>query len=89
MYTPSRFTDQAPDSISTWAVSLVRWVLGELDELSRDRNAAQDYVLLKTFHAQPQRVQEGMIVKADGTDWNPGGGAGVYAYIAGAWAKLN
>ena len=43
---------------------------------------------LDTLYAEPDRPQEGMIVKADGTSWNPGSGAGVYAYISSTWTKL-
>ena len=39
-------------------------------------------------HVALTRPQEGMIVNADGTDWNPGSGAGLYEYVGGAWSKL-
>lgn len=37
----------------------------------------------------PTRPREGMIVFADGTNWDPGNGAGSYEYIAGLWRPLN
>lgn len=43
---------------------------------------------LRTVHVEPKKKREGMIVLADGTDWNPGAGIGVYVYVSGAWAKL-
>lgn len=43
---------------------------------------------IETLHVAPQRVKEGLTVLADGTDWNPGGGQGVYTYYAAAWHKL-
>lgn len=43
---------------------------------------------LRPIHAAPPKPREGMIVFADGTDWNPGGGKGVYTYLSGAWSKL-
>jgi hypothetical protein len=39
-------------------------------------------------YAAPARPREGDIRLADGTSWNPGAGAGVYAYYGGAWNKL-
>jgi hypothetical protein len=39
-------------------------------------------------HAAPNKVYDGLTVLADGTDWNPGGGQGVYTYYAGTWNKL-
>ena len=41
----------------------------------------------RELHVEPARLIEGMVVKADGTDWNPGAGAGFYGY-SGAWVKL-
>jgi hypothetical protein len=38
--------------------------------------------------AAPSRPTTGMIVDADGTNWNPGSGAGLYAYIGGVWIPL-
>lgn len=44
---------------------------------------------LEVHHSVPVRPREGMVVFADGTDWNPGGGGiGVYAYHGAAWNKL-
>jgi len=36
----------------------------------------------------PDRPQEGDVANADGTNWNPGGGAGLYQYLGGAWVKM-
>lgn len=40
------------------------------------------------LHVEPKKPRDGLVVIADGTDWNPGGGAGVYAYYAAAWHFL-
>jgi hypothetical protein len=34
-------------------------------------------------------AREGMIKYADGTNWDPGAGEGIYAYVSGAWRKLD
>lgn len=47
-----------------------------------DSLAAQEQGIL---HAPPPRVRDGLLVVADGTDWNPGSGAGPYMYYKGAW----
>lgn len=39
-------------------------------------------------YAAPAKPRDGDIRLADGTSWNPGGGAGVYAYYGGSWKKL-
>lgn len=36
----------------------------------------------------PVRPIEGMVRIADGTNWDPGSGAGMYLYLGGAWNKL-
>lgn len=43
---------------------------------------------LDELHVAPNKVFTGLTVLADGTDWNPGSGQGVYTYYAGAWHKL-
>jgi len=50
--------------------------------------AEQDFVGLVEKHAVPEKTPNGLVVLADGTDWNPGSGAGVYCFYAGAWHKL-
>jgi len=36
----------------------------------------------------PDRVYEGLILGADGTNWDPGSGQGVYVYYNSTWNKL-
>ena len=67
---------------------LPEWLAQEMAILQRALEAAQASVILQTLYAAPDRLYEGMIVKADGTTWNPGSGAGIYAYVGAAWVKL-
>lgn len=60
----------------------------ELDKVALQLSQPTDYIALKTLYAQPERYFEGMIVRADGTNWNPGSGAGVYCRTASGWAFL-
>lgn len=46
------------------------------------------FLLLATSYKAPEKPQDGMIVKADGTHWNPGSGAGYYGYTSGSWSFL-
>ncbi len=44
--------------------------------------------LAQTFdvtNVAPAKPREGDLRYADGTNWNPGGGAGLYRYTSGAW----
>lgn len=78
-------------------MSYRRSILGEsatvedlMRELERIERAfdVTDIMVLKEHHVEPAKLREGMVLLADGTDWDPGSGQGVYAYYAGAWNKL-
>lgn len=43
---------------------------------------------LPVVYAPPEKPRDGMLRNADGTEWNPGSGAGLYRYGAGAWHYL-
>lgn len=68
--------------------SLASSVKSEFDRIAIELSQPTDYLALKTLYAQPGRIFDGMIVKADGVTWNPGGGAGVYLRTTSAWVKL-
>lgn len=48
--------------------------------------------IVKSFfvktHVAPARPIDLMIRFADGSDWDPGSGAGLYQYYGGVWNKL-
>lgn len=45
-------------------------------------------ILLSELNAEPEKPRTGMIVLADGTNWDPGSGAGFYGWHSGSWNKL-
>lgn len=51
-----------------------------------------DFLRLRKIYAAPEKLFDGMIVYADGTNWNPDGtsGRGMYRYdeISAAWVFL-
>jgi hypothetical protein len=66
---------------------LVAWVSREL----RKVQAALETGLMRHvefLNVEPAKPREGMIRGADGTNWDPGGGTGVYAYYDSTWNKL-
>jgi len=63
------------------------FVISELEAIQRALNLF-DSVRLKARHAEPDRLVDGLVVYADGTDWNPGSGEGFYAYYNSGWNKL-
>ena len=49
----------------------------------------RDFLHCQVLHVAPVRPREGQIVAADGTDWNPGRGAGLYVYIGGEYRAMS
>lgn len=45
-------------------------------------------LVLPTLSVAPDKPRQGLTVIADGTNWNPGAGAGVYTYYSNAWNRL-
>ena len=45
-------------------------------------------VLVHEQHVEPDKPRLGLLVFADGTDWNPGSGAGLYVYKAAGWTFI-
>lgn len=62
------------------------------EEFQRIANALRElespWIILSAQNSEPTRRKEGMVVNADGTNWNPGAGAGLYEYVGGSWSKL-
>jgi hypothetical protein len=56
----------------------------QLIDINRHRDS-----LHKIWHVAPGKPREGLLVYADGTDWNPGSGAGYYVFYAGAWHPMS
>lgn len=50
--------------------------------------SAWDGVRFLARGAAPDKLEDGAVVYADGTNWNPGSGAGLYLYKSSAWSYL-
>jgi hypothetical protein len=81
-------------NLSTELETLRRQLDEELLAVERAWGSAEDFLELKELHSPPVKIRLGMIVLADGTDWDPGNGAGVYCYyivppaVSPTWNKL-
>lgn len=67
---------------------LYQWVREHFERLQTALGEPQDQLTLRVLHVEPERYSEGMLVLADGTDWDPGSGAGLYIRRGGAWVLL-
>lgn len=65
--------------------SLADWCIREFRRIEAAVNQVHDH---ETLHAEPARLYDGMVRYADGTNWNPGSGEGLYERNNGAWVKL-
>jgi hypothetical protein len=61
------------------------YAFNELQDLAQALSGSQEFSLLQVLHVEPDKPRDGMIIVADGTDWNPGSGEGPYAYVGGSW----
>lgn len=64
---------------------LQSFLMFELQKIAQEWQAWQPFLALDTLYAEPRKPRTGMIVKADGTTWNPGAGAGLYWYDGTYW----
>ena len=46
------------------------------------------YILLVPQNVEPLKLYDGVVAHADGSDWNPGHGAGLYEYHDSEWVPL-
>lgn len=79
-------SNRAPDINSI--EELIKYVDEEFLKIAQEQTQF-DFVQLNPQHRAPKRPRAGMLVYADGTDWNPGAGGGVYVFtLGGTWSKL-
>lgn len=57
-------------------------ILRELDKVGDTIASIQEGRAFDKRRERPSRLEDGQIVFADGTDWDPGGGKGYYWYDA-------
>lgn len=82
MYSPTAIPSDAPLGLRSW----LAWQLRQI----ADALAAPEVNGLRfsKLAAQPDRYADGDLVYADGSNWNPGSGAGLYERRGAAWHKL-
>lgn len=56
--------------------------------VERFRITDEGTIRITPLSAAPSSPANGDIAYADGTNWNPGSGAGFYGYQGGTWVKL-
>ncbi len=80
-------TKYVPSPAPVGREDLPRYLLQELNRIREALLAIEDIELVE-LNVAPVKPRDGVIVLADGTNWNPGSGAGYYGYHSGSWNKL-
>jgi hypothetical protein len=77
----------APEPIPLDSAELTSYLFRELKKLEFEL-AEVTAKKVQFVHREPARPREGNLYGADGTNWDPGSGAGVYVYYGNAWHFL-
>jgi hypothetical protein len=75
----------APDPVPSDPKLYPSYLQREFEKLA---NAVNAPIKLEVLHAEPSKPRDGDLLEADGTDLNPGSGAGLYIRRAGAWVFI-
>lgn len=67
---------------------LRKFVENEFSTIAKVLNES-DILRQRVLHVEPAKPREGMVVQADGSDWDPGDGAGTYNYVGGLWVLMS
>lgn len=71
------------------AQRLLRWLEQEFLALARWSNEEEAGMWLQPLAVEPAKPRAGLLAYADGTNWNPGSGEGLYRYsVAGSWVFI-
>ena len=60
----------------------------QLREIEVREGAGKDARYYVSLSAEPAKLTDGLVAYADGTNWDPGHGEGLYMYHSGAWHPL-
>lgn len=82
MFEPTAIPQDSPPNLRAWLAAQLRLIANDL------RAPQVERVRFAVLAAEPEKFDDGDVVMADGSNWNPGAGAGVYARVSGAWVKL-
>lgn len=77
-----------PRAVPSDPAALPAFLQQELLNIARATLEGNQFLSLEMLYVAPAKPRDGMVVLADGTNWNPGSGAGFYGYRAGAWRFL-
>lgn len=68
----------SPEQLNNYLGRMFRDIAQNLETIADGRT-------IEKRHVAPPKPRDGMVVYADGTNWNPGSGEGFYQRVGGAW----
>lgn len=71
------------------AREILSYITRELDRVGDSMEEAETFVHFSVLHRVPAKLSDGILAFADGSDWDPGSGRGLYLYNAGAWELVH
>lgn len=77
-----------PRNVPANSADIPEFLQQELLNLQKALSGPFSLMQLEKLYGPPNRLFEGMVVLADGTQWDPGSGAGFYGYRDGSWKLL-
>lgn len=77
-----------PNAVPNDPASIPEFLQRELSVISRTLQGKVSSVWMAPRNVAPDKPRDGLLVKADGTNWDPGSGEGVYCYYGAAWHYL-
>ena len=83
-----RVNPELPQVSTPEGQEIVRFVREEFQHLTKRLNSPSE-TRYEVSYVVPTRPRTGLVVYADGTEWDPGSGEGLYVYnSAGSWVAL-
>jgi hypothetical protein len=69
---------------------LSQFLQSEIERITDGLESPFTHQLLEPLAVEPARrsTTQAMVVYADGTNWDPGSGEGIYAFYGSSWKKL-
>ena len=80
MYNPAPIPSNLPRNVQRYLREELRRISVQFTRLNN--------LGLESLAAEPDKYSDGQVVYADGTNWNPGSGEGLYARYNSAWNAL-
>jgi hypothetical protein len=77
----------APGPVPPLLAHMGAYIRQELEKLKLELSPQPQHQF-KVAHAEPPKPRQGMLAYADGTDWDPGSGEGLYRHDGSAWVFI-